>query len=298
MLGFVLVLAQTIAEKYPDDDGIAKDPRVLFADDFEGWERGRCSVPEGTWEYRHSKDEEPAHEDIVAGKVASGANVLRISCWAGGRSSAGLTKFLGNYQHRNQELGPGHEEIYVRYYQKLGAGYTPVRNHGANLGGRDVTRSGSWWVGQARIRDVSSKGYFYSGLQPYRGKEKKLWWGFYSYHLDKRGLWGDHYKPKDGERASIEVDRWTCLERRMKLNSVNPLKSDGIEELWVDGKLAIRRDGLRFRKVPELRIAFLSLAVYYHGLPELYSRERPIKVYYDHVVIATDRIGCLTRGDE
>jgi hypothetical protein len=79
----------------------------------------------------------------------------------------------------------------------------------------------------------------------------------------------------------------------MKLNSVSPLRADGVEELWVDGELVIRRDGLRFRSVPELRITVFELEVYYHGLPAKYTAERPQKVFFDNVVIATERIGCL-----
>jgi hypothetical protein len=80
----------------------------------------------------------------------------------------------------------------------------------------------------------------------------------------------------------------------MKLNSVDPLQADGVEELWVDGELAIRRDGLRFRRVPEVRITVFELEVYYHGLPEKFTGEKPIKVYFDNVVIAKERIGCLS----
>jgi hypothetical protein len=105
--------------------------------------------------------------------------------------------------------------------------------------------------------------------------------------------WGDDYKPGPNERKRIEINRWYCLERRLKLNSVDPVKADGLEELWVDGDLVLRREGLRFRKVPEVRITVFELEVYYHGLPERYAEQSPAKVYYDHVVIARDRIGCL-----
>jgi hypothetical protein len=218
-----------------------------------------------------------------------------LACWHGSPNSAGLRKHLGNYQNAEERKGPGYEEIYIRYYQRFDTAYTPERNHGANLGGRDVTRADSWWVGRANTRDVAAQGYFYSGLQPYPdARGKQMYWGFYSYHLDKPTQWGDDYKPRPTERKAIEVGRWYCLERHMKLNSVDPLKADGREELWVDGELAIRREGLRFRKVPEVRITAFELEVYYHGLPEKFTEENPIRVYFDNVVIATERIGCLS----
>jgi len=94
-----------------------------------------------------------------------------------------------------------------------------------------------------------------------------------------------------GEAAFIEPGRWYCVERHMKLNSVNPVKADGMEELWIDGELSVRQEGLRFRKVPQLKINLFSLENYYHGLPEEYTRENPMRVYFDNVVIARKYIG-------
>lgn len=286
-----------LAAKYPEDAGIGKDPKVVFADDFEGWEPGTAKFPEGTWDSQPDKEPVKRQRAAVGGKVSidgregPGKNVLLLACWKGGAQSASFGKLLGNYRGPNDGKGPGYEELYVRYYVKFDAAYTPVQNHGANLGGRDVTRQGSWWVGQAASRDVSANGYFYSGLQPYEAGPTRMYWGFYSYHMDKKGVYGDHYSPKDAEKSWITVDRWTCVERRMKLNSADPVKADGMEELWVDGKLAIRREGLRFRQAPALRISFFGLDVYYHNLPDKYTEQNPCKVTFDHLVIATEPIG-------
>jgi hypothetical protein len=292
--------SQHIAAKYPHDQGIEQDARVVFADDFEKWETGSDQPPDKKWDaVRNSQIANQQQTRVVPGKLLIGSrelpgkNVLMLACWNGSPNSAGVRKHLGNYRSAAEGLGPGYEEIYVRYYQRLDEGYTPERNHGANLGGRDLTRPGSWWSGMANTTDVASHGYFYSGLQPYTGRDQKLYWGFYSYHLDKPTAWGDDYKPSASERIPIEIGRWYCLERHLKLNSVDPVKDDGLEELWVDGKLAIRREGLRFRRVPEVRITVFELEVYYHGLPKKFTEQSPIRVHYDHIVVAKDRIGCL-----
>jgi hypothetical protein len=292
--------SQPIATKYPHDVGIDRDPSVVFADDFEKWETGSDQPPAKTWDaVRNSQQPGQQQTRVMPGKLLigkqeqPGSNVLMLACWNGSPNSAGLRKHLGTYRSTAKGLGPGFEEIYVRYYQRLDENYTPERNHGANLGGRDLTRPGSWWSGMANTTDVASHGYFYSGLQPYTGRDQRLFWGFYCYHLDKPTPWGDDYKPSSGERKSIDIGRWYCLERHLKLNSVDPMKSDGAEELWVDGELAVRRAGLRFRKVPEVRITVFELEVYYHGLPEKFTVQSPIKVYYDHIVVAKERIGCL-----
>lgn len=120
--------------------------------------------------------------------------------------------------------------------------------------------------------------------------------GFYSYHLDKKGPWGENYDVR--EKIVIKPGAWHCIERHMKLNSVDAGTSDGnydgVEELWGDGKLTIRKEGVRFRRVPHLRITFFSLETYYHGLPKEYSQDNPIEVYFDNVVIAQSYIGPLS----
>lgn len=295
-----------IAQKYPGDEGIADDPRVIFADDFDGWKANTDKLPSGTWtSVRPSGDPErlqtlavPGQVEI-AGKEQSGDNVLLLRCWNGSRGSAGVTKHLGNYNHRNEGLGDGYEEVYIRWYQKLDPSYVPERNHGANLGGRDLTQPGSWYVGRANTMDVAANGYFYSGLQPYDERRTgRLYWGFYSYHVDKKHRWGEDYEPTAAEKKTIEPGRWYCVERRMKLNTVAPddpekAAFDGIEELWIDGEKVISRTNLRFRKVPTLKINVFGLEVYYHGLPAKYTADKPVNVFYDHLVIAEERIGCM-----
>ena len=286
-----------IAARYHNDAGIAYDPDVIFSDDFESWQENASQPPPGKWSVRKNRI---SLTSAVGGKVAGGPgeNVLRIACWTQGKGSqaGGLSLKLGNYNHANEGLGNGYEDLYIRYYIKFGDSYCAVRNHGANLGGRDVTGADAAWVGMAGIRDVSTRGYFYSGVQP-RGKlgSRNLEMGFYSYHLDKKGPWGENYDVL--EKIIITPGSWHCIERHMKLNSVDAGKSDGnydgVEELWVDGKLTIRKEGVRFRRVPHLRITFFSLETYYHGLPQEYSQDDPIEVYFDNVVIARRYIGPL-----
>ena len=287
-----------LAEKYPNDVGIAGDEDVIFADDFESWDTEAMTPPEGTWARVNKR--ETNRISVVSGQAAQangtgpGKFVLELACWQKPDSSggAGLTKLLGNYDDANQGLGPGYDEVYVRYYQRFDKNYTPgVRNHGSLLGGRDLTRPNSRWVGMADTRDVAAQGYYSACLQPYGGRGRKPFhWGFYSYHCDKPGRWGDYFEPV--KMARIQVGRWYCLEWHLKLNSVDPLKADAVEELWVDGELSIRKTDLRYRKVPQLKITMFSLGTYYHpGLPEKYTAQNPIKVYYDNLVIARKPIG-------
>lgn len=294
-----------LATRYPLDKGIHDDPAVIFADDFEEWEKDGAQPPRGTWNLRANETSRTrtVRGSVMQGEAAAGSRVLEIACWTTGSGSqvGGISRHLGNYNHAREGLGEGYDELFIRYYIRFDEGYRSVRNHGANLGGRDVTRPGSAWVGMAGIRDVSSRGYFYSGVQPYgESGSRRMEMGFYSYHLDKRGPWGENYEVR--RKIPVEVGKWYCVERHMKLNSVDPeeedpARADGIEELWIGGELAIRKEGVRFRRVPELHISLFSLETYYHGLPGKYGPSRPIRVFFDNLVIARKYIGPLARKE-
>ena len=136
-----------IAARHLNDAGIAKDPDVVFADDFESWAEGGQQPTPGTWSVRKNKT---SRTRAVPGRVAlggtrgPGASILVVACWTEGRGSqsGGLSRNLGNYNHAREGLGDGHDELFIRCYIKFDDAYEAVRNHGSNLGGRDVTRRG------------------------------------------------------------------------------------------------------------------------------------------------------------
>jgi hypothetical protein len=333
-----------IAARYPGDAGIARDPAVLLADDFESWDTGGTEPPARSWRIR---DRPGSKVSLVPGQVRTadvsgpGHHVLELAYWKPGEgpTSGGLELLLGNYNSPNEGLGEGHHELYIRYYIKLDDAYRNVgKTHGSNLGGRDPNRSGGWWVGKSGILDVGHVHYFYSGLQLYpigisRKKmdpDRREWqFGFYSYHLDKRTAFGDDILPQDP--VIIRPGEWHCLERRLKLNSVDteatapvvapppeppPDKRKTKEEqaAWLaqlraardklnvnarwDGIEELWVDGrrtisrpVRYRRDPNLRITYFALESWYPDLPPDYTPEHPLKIQYDNVVIATKYIG-------
>jgi len=298
---------QPIAARHPGEKGMAGDPEVIFFDDFESWTHGGTESNTGRWSARKNRT---SRTTVVPGRVTAdgltgpGNGVLEIACWTPGSGSqvGGLSLKLGNYNHANEGLGDGYDELYIRYYIKFDEDYRAVRNHGANLGGRDVKSNDAAWVGMAGIQDVSTRGYFYSGVQP-RGDSgsDELEMGFYSYHLDKKGPWGENYEVR--RKFPIQVGRWYCVERRMKLNSVDsdkadPANADGVEELWIDGRLTIRKTDVRFRCIERLHITLFSLETYYHGLPARYGPDSPIKVFFDNVVIAKSYVGPMSKASD
>src|SRR6185295_14602119 len=65
--------AEGLAAKYPNDIGIAKDPRVIFADNFDTWEVDSAKIPPTTWDAVRQGDNPKQRQTlIVPGKVTLG----------------------------------------------------------------------------------------------------------------------------------------------------------------------------------------------------------------------------------
>jgi len=95
-----------IAARYAGDLGFAKDPAVIFADDFESWTEGGTQPPPGAWSVRRNN---VSQTRVIPGKVAPacpGGHVLEIACWTEGKGSqtGGLSRRLGNYNHAGEGL--------------------------------------------------------------------------------------------------------------------------------------------------------------------------------------------------
>ena len=90
--------------------------------------------------------------------------------------------------------------------------------------------------------------------------------------------------------AAASANKWFCIEAHAKLNT--PGASDGVFELWVDGKLDASRTGLNWVGTWQAYgINAVAFENYWNGgAPAARTR------YIDNIVIATRRIGCLTSG--
>ncbi|MCA9195762.1 MAG: hypothetical protein KDB03_28530 [Planctomycetales bacterium] len=71
--------------------------------------------------------------------------------------------------------------------------------------------------------------------------------GFYCYHADMRGKYGDNWVWEDNGFTGLENNRWYSVEQHVRLNT--PGKNDGVLRAWVDDKLVLNQansSGLRF----------------------------------------------------
>jgi hypothetical protein len=70
-------------------------------------------------------------------------------------------------------------------------------------------------------------------------KDGKTPVGFYCYHAEMKGKYGDNFLWDKDKLGMLENNRWYCIEQYAKLNTVG--ESNGILRSWIDGKLAFEK---------------------------------------------------------
>jgi hypothetical protein len=199
-----------------------------------------------------------------------------------------------------------HEQLYMRVFVRFAPDHDYV-HHFLSVGGRDRF----WAYGSAGClpNGVSEMG---TTVDFREGSHESH---FYTYHLDMscdencdryldeaarcaecemKGFptcdtvgqccWGNIYEADPP--VVLPVDEWFCLEMMMRPNA--PGSADGEMAYWVNDELAHRQDGLRFRTTEDLGMNRATVAHYIAGG----DTDQSQRVWFDDVVISTERIGC------
>jgi len=246
-----------IAAKYPLDRGIARDPTVLLALNFD----------------------EPAGAAAFYGKRAGyGWTGAAADVFAGGGALA-IRQVRGT--HTPSEVHPtipATDVAHVRWYRKWDEGYDWTQHKMPGVYA---------WAGRARGGGA--------GRRP-NGRDKfscKLYVDFnrrprfYTYHPEQKGGYGDGLLPNLVEDAPrMETGRWYCFEMMIKANSAP--KRDGELKMWLDGKLIAHYRNMRFRDTNALRINQFTYSAYVGGT---WVSKRDQKLWDDQIVVATRYIG-------
>ncbi len=268
-----------LADAYPRDRGIERDPAVLMASTFESpfWFRAWSEVrPQFTFSTitADAFGFEPLDGKALSVKVPRGGQVgLDVS-----------------YDFKSK-TGKEPEEIYFRYYLRLADDWTPILDGGklpgisgtynrAGWGGRKSDGKNGWSMrgGFARMPEVGNP------LRPYTTLSS------YAYHADTEDRWGDEWVWDIGLRGLVRRGRWYCIEQYLRLNRIG--MTDGQIKVWVDGELAFDRTGFRVRDIPELRIEKIWMNVFHGGTT---PSAADMHLYIDNVVIAKKYIGPMRR---
>lgn len=200
-------------------------------------------------------------------------------------------------------LPSGHDRLYARWYIQYEPGFDlNARNHGGGLFAGDrslLGRSGNrptgadWytaWLEHSTSRHVMYSYTYYAGM--------------YQDCVDPAGsCWGDslpcvsggaycerpQHLPR-GELTVIETGRWYCIELLLDGGTPTPSEAgaNGTINWWMDGAPAGPFDDLWLRSNADLDVSFLWLSLFHH------AEHSDEGVMYDHVVVSTERIGCLS----
>lgn len=314
----------TLSERYPGDAGIALDPAVLFADDFEdGW--GRWNSPTGDTETLFVEDSEESH---------SGDRSLRSTV-----TVAQLEENQYISSSTRLDFSRTTSTVFIRYYAKfIGISVTPHHWVRVAAGDDDFQSSGLantvppgdagfWFDFDANTDDVFNFYVYWYKMRSGRCNDGSTEPGCEgdqgtTYH------YGNVFRPP-GQEPFVR-DEWVCIEMMARANTVGT--SDGALAFWVNDELvgdyrpgtpsgtwlrdSFHTDGCDFSACtePEPFSGFdfrSSDAVEFKGffLDAYYERDSTANkraeledrgltvldeqtIYYDDVVVAEERIGC------
>ncbi|HHI81067.1 MAG TPA: hypothetical protein ENK02_13960 [Planctomycetes bacterium] len=250
------------------DQPQAKDPAMIWYDDFDG----------KPIDYAEGKS--PLDSKVAFGR--RGRSLL-MHYPKGSRGIGNRKVFFGDSPaYRNKVVRPGErfDEVYWRIYVKHQYGW----EGGPAKMSRATSLVNNRWA-QAMIAHVWSGASPSLTLDPATGVRGAR---VVTRHYNdfKRLKWlGNRPVSKFPIHATSESGYWVLVESRAKLNT--PGKSDGINQLWIDGRLECERRNLNFRgsyKGHGINAVFLE-AYWNQGSPKTQSR------WFDNFVISTKAIG-------
>lgn len=258
---------------YPGDEGLERDARVLFVEDFE-----TGSIPDlgDRWGNATQPENLSFSPDIPPN--SPGNRSLRIAK-------------TGHLFTHTRGVDRMHARFYVKFHPKIG-----YIHHFVTLwGDRTPTPWPKGWAGKKPSGDA----LFSSGIEPWHDWDKYPppgVWHFYSYWHEMKPdgvghYWGNFF---NAPQEPIEPGRWYCVEAMVQANSV-PEKADGEQAFWVDGNLVGHFKGIRWRSSDKLKLNSFWLLDYVSDEVIKRSNEkypdRVYEVWFDDIVVATDYIG-------
>ena len=221
--------------------------------------------------------------------VVTEDNARRFTPWQGAALRIKVPKgqhYGASLQYEfRKKIGREPEAIYFRYYLRLGNDWDPTR--GGKLPGIGGTYGRGGWGG----RPCNGRNGWSARGQFNGRKDGKTPVGFYCYHADMKGKYGESWIWTDDRLGYLENNRWYCIEQYAKLNT--PGANDGILRGWVDGKLAFEKTDVRMREIADLKIECVWINIYHGGK---WSAPSDDHLYIDNVVIARQYIGPMAQA--
>jgi hypothetical protein len=217
-----------IASKYPGDVGIGQDPDVVWAENFE---EGSVGAVTG----RYDDHKNSAGMALVSDVPAKSGGKASMKLTASG-DGANATDFYKN-------LAPGYQELYVRYYAKYQAN---VKWHHTGVWVGGYNPASKWPNPQAGLKPNGDDRFSVS-LEPMeQGQNVRM--DFYNYWMDMHSWMAQpsgstaYYGNSLVHEKSIVApgDQWMCIELHIKLNPSGANGKGAELGLWVNDQSVIQ----------------------------------------------------------
>jgi hypothetical protein len=279
----VVVAAEGLSARYPGDIGLARDPAVLFAEDFESGDLKK-------W------DQQRGGVSLTRAAPNAGAWCVQMTMERGKNVGGDTIKWFM----------PGADTVYARFYVK----FSPDYQYAHHFVWLAANHPGNKWSAFGKAgKKPDGKTYFSTAMEPWfawgRNQppgEVNLYAYFPDMEIDpKMNLyWGNSFfPPGPGKgvaagpaRVIPPLDRWQCWEFMVQANTA-PEKADGRQAMWVDGKKVGDFTGIRWRTDPGLKVNCFWLQHYGYDANDPTKRywKDSQSVWFDDIVIAHEYIG-------
>lgn len=291
------VPAGGIAANYPKDVGIAANPAVVFVEEFDD----SIAAVVSRWT-DHLEKTSFISTDVPAGSVA-GSHSIAIPR---------TTSDTGGHFFKGWAIP--RDELYVRFYVKPSA---PAHHLGVWIGGENVGPTGPLFpdphagalpcrvsTGECAARSLAA--WFWSSAEPDGAGWFNTYSAFLNMHPDGGGTyWGNLLATN--MTTVLPLGAWSCVEHRVKMNRVGD--TDGEYSVWLNGVqvAALGKGfplgawtggswvtaptgtpfaGIEWRDTTAFGVNYVWLQNYTDGTTLN-------TVWYDHLVVATQRVGCM-----
>ena len=234
------------------DVGIGSDSDVYLFADFESADY------EAQWTFNGGQYDTVERDDVHGFEPLQG-KALRARIPAGGHTA------LRSGHKFKADTGAEPKEVCFRYYLRFGTDWEQTVQ-GGKMPGISGTYGVAGWGGRKSngVNGWSARGLFTQSIRAGNPLEHTTPLGFYCYHADMSGNYGDNWLWHKDYRGFIPEAEWHSIEQYARMNT--PGSSDGILRAWVDGRLAFEKMDIRFRDLPTLKIEQIWMNVYHGGM--------------------------------
>jgi len=239
-------------------------PNILIFED--GFESGDLTAWDNVATNRYAVTNDPS-------RVKTGSYALEGTIPAG-----------DGWGEINKWFMPGYDEIYVRFDVMFENNFQNLRGDGngmhfASVSGNHIDNKWSSH-GQAGIVP-SGYDFFTTTVDPEHphGDPTLRPFMFYSYFPDMKCCYGNLFKQTE---PKVETVAGEWRELIIHVDSGTPGQHDGSQQLWIDGRLQINAQGMRWRNTTDLRLNEFAIVDYMPGSPQTQH------IWFDNILISTE----------